>query len=57
MVPYEQSQAMADALKRAGKPFTFITLKGEDHWLSRSETRLQMLTAAMAFIEANNPPN
>ena len=57
VVPYAQSQIMADALKRAGKPVTFVTLKGEDHWLSRGETRLQMLTAAMAFIEANNPPN
>ena len=57
VVPYAQSEAMAEALQRAGKPVSFVTLKGEDHWLSRSETRLQMLTAAMAFIEANNPPN
>ena len=57
VVKYEQSQVMADALKRAGKPVTFVTLKGEDHWLSRGETRLQMLAASMAFIETNNPPN
>jgi dipeptidyl aminopeptidase/acylaminoacyl peptidase len=57
VVPYEQSKIMAGALKRAGKPVQFVTLKGEDHWLSRSETRLQMLTAMMTFIETHNPPD
>jgi dipeptidyl aminopeptidase/acylaminoacyl peptidase len=57
VVPYEQSVVMEAALKRAGKPVEFVTLKSEDHWLSRSETRLQMLTAAMAFLAKNNPPD
>ena len=57
VVPFAQSQIMADSLARAGRPATLVTLKGEDHWLSRGDTRLQMLTAAMSFIEANNPPN
>jgi dipeptidyl aminopeptidase/acylaminoacyl peptidase len=57
VVPYSQSQAMADALKRAGKPYEFITLKSEDHWLSRGETRLQMLQASVAFLQKNNPPD
>jgi dipeptidyl aminopeptidase/acylaminoacyl peptidase len=56
VVPYQQSQVMADALNRAGKPFTLVTLKGEDHWGSRSETRLQLLTAVIDFLEKNNPP-
>jgi dipeptidyl aminopeptidase/acylaminoacyl peptidase len=56
VVPFEQSQVMADALKAAGKPVEFVTLPGEDHWLSRSETRLQMLQATVKFLEANNPP-
>jgi dipeptidyl aminopeptidase/acylaminoacyl peptidase len=34
-----------------------VTLPGEDHWLSRSETRLAMLEAAVRFITANNPPD
>jgi dipeptidyl aminopeptidase/acylaminoacyl peptidase len=55
VVPYDQSHEMAQALKRAGKPVEMITLKGEDHWLSRSETRMQMLKAAVAFVEAHNP--
>jgi dipeptidyl aminopeptidase/acylaminoacyl peptidase len=57
VVPYGQSQIMADALKRAGKQVELVTLKREDHWLSRSATRLQMLQATVAFLEANNPPN
>jgi dipeptidyl aminopeptidase/acylaminoacyl peptidase len=57
VVPYEQSDLMLSALKRAGKPVTLVTLKHEDHWLSRSETRLQMLQATVDFLKANNPPN
>jgi hypothetical protein len=29
----------------------------EDHWLSRSATRLQMLEATVAFLRTNNPPD
>ncbi len=57
VVPYQQSQKMADALKDAGKPFEFVELEGEDHWLSLSETRQAMLKAAVAFVEKHNPPN
>jgi dipeptidyl aminopeptidase/acylaminoacyl peptidase len=57
VVPIEQSEDMADALKAAGKPVTFIKLKSEDHWLSRTETREQMLSATVDFLERNNPPN
>ena len=55
VVPIEQSRVMAEALRRAGKPVEFVELPGEDHWLSRSETRLQMLAATVRFLEANNP--
>lgn len=57
VVPLEQTTAMADALKAAGKPYEILIQDGEDHWLSRGATRLEMLTAAMAFVEKNNPPN
>jgi dipeptidyl aminopeptidase/acylaminoacyl peptidase len=57
VVPYEQSEVMADALKHAGKPFELVTLKREDHWLSHSATRFQMLQATVAFLKANNPPD
>jgi dipeptidyl aminopeptidase/acylaminoacyl peptidase len=55
VVPFQQSQWMADAIKAAGKKVEFVPLSGEDHWLSRSETRQQMLTAMVRFIETNNP--
>jgi dipeptidyl aminopeptidase/acylaminoacyl peptidase len=56
VVPYEQSDLMYDALRRANKQVELVTLKHEDHWLSRSETRLQMLQATVDFLRANNPP-
>jgi dipeptidyl aminopeptidase/acylaminoacyl peptidase len=57
VVPYEQSELIFSALKRAGKSVEMVTMKHEDHWLSRSETRLQMLQASVDFLRANNPPN
>lgn len=57
VVPLEQSQIMAEALERAGKPYELVVQKGEDHWLSRGETRLEMLQATMAFVEEHNPPD
>jgi dipeptidyl aminopeptidase/acylaminoacyl peptidase len=55
VVPFEQSQIMADALKRAGKPVEMVVLNHEDHWLSHSDTRLQMLQATIDFLARNNP--
>lgn len=56
-VPADQSQAMAAALKRAHKPYELLTLKSEDHFLSREETRVAMLKAAVDFVKRNNPPD
>jgi acetyl esterase/lipase len=55
VAPIEQSRVMAEALRRAGKPVAFVELPGEDHWLSRSTTRRQMLAEIVRFLEANNP--
>jgi len=57
VVPIAQSREMADALRKAGKPVEMVVLKSDDHWLSRGATRLQMLEAAMTFVEKNNPAN
>lgn len=51
-----QSRKMADALRAAGKSVELVELKGEDHWLSRGDTRLAMLQATVDFLEKNNPP-
>lgn len=57
VVPIVQSEDMESALKRAGKTVEFVKLDGEDHWLSRSATRLEMLKAMMAFVEKYDPPD
>jgi dipeptidyl aminopeptidase/acylaminoacyl peptidase len=56
VVPYGQSEEMAKALKRAGKSVEFVSLPHEDHWLSHSATREQMLEAIVYFLERNDPP-
>jgi dipeptidyl aminopeptidase/acylaminoacyl peptidase len=56
VVPTEQSEKMAAALKKAGKTYQLIALEGEDHWLSRAKTRVEMLKAIAEFLSAHNPP-
>lgn len=50
VVPIGQSIRMENKLKEAGKPVTFVKLKGGDHWLSTSETRLQTLRELDKFV-------
>ncbi|WP_304188009.1 prolyl oligopeptidase family serine peptidase [Phenylobacterium aquaticum] len=57
IIPTSQGQAMEKALRAAGKSVQMIMLEKEDHWFSRAETRQQMLTSLVAFLEKNNPPN
>jgi dipeptidyl aminopeptidase/acylaminoacyl peptidase len=57
VVLFDQSASMAAALTRAGKPVEFVTLPQTDHWLTKGETRLAMLNAAVAFVEKHNPPD
>jgi dipeptidyl aminopeptidase/acylaminoacyl peptidase len=44
-------------LKHLKKDVEMVSLKHEDHWLSSSETRLQMLQSSVAFLRAHNPPD
>jgi dipeptidyl aminopeptidase/acylaminoacyl peptidase len=53
IVPNDQSERMAHALRSAGKSVTVATLSGEDHWLSRTETRLQVLKELDSFLKSN----
>jgi len=57
VVPYEQSEMLVKAMKRAGKPVEFVSLDKEDHWLSRGATRLKMLQASVEFLRKYNPPD
>jgi dienelactone hydrolase len=51
-----QSELMESALKEAGKPVTFIRLEGDDHWLSKSSTRLQALKEIEPFLAKHLNP-
>jgi len=50
VVPNAQSEKMVSALKSAGKSVSVAILAGEDHWLSRTETRVQVLKELDAFL-------
>ncbi len=56
VVPYEQTEYFADALRRAGKAVEVVELEGEDHWLSRASGRLAVFNALVPFLERHNPP-
>jgi len=56
-VPFAQSQMMLRALGGEGPNAHLVTLPGEDHFLSSPATRAAAMNAAVAFLEANNPPN
>jgi dipeptidyl aminopeptidase/acylaminoacyl peptidase len=49
-VPPEQSQIMADALKRAGKPGELMKIGGDDHYLSSPTTGREFLSRIEAFL-------
>ncbi len=55
VVPYDQSRVMERALRRADKHVELIKLKGEDHWLSVADTRLQTLRQMDRFIAEHLP--
>jgi dipeptidyl aminopeptidase/acylaminoacyl peptidase len=50
VVPIQQSQRMAERLQQAGREVRFVTMPNDDHWLSNSETRTQMLRETEAFL-------
>ena len=55
VVRLNQSQRMSSALRKADKSVKMVTLKGEDHWLSGSKTRVAMLGAIAEFLAIHNP--
>ncbi len=50
VVPIAQSTAMAKTLAERNVKVTYVQLAGEDHWLSRGTTRLQVLTEIGKFL-------
>jgi dipeptidyl aminopeptidase/acylaminoacyl peptidase len=57
VVPISQSRGMAKALKTLNKAHTLIELPGEDHWLSRSASRVRVLTELETFLAAHLAPH
>jgi dipeptidyl aminopeptidase/acylaminoacyl peptidase len=55
VVQPEQSRIMQAAARRAGRTVQLVTLRGEDHNLSRGATRVEMLRAIAEFLRANLP--
>lgn len=55
IVSPDQSRTMAAALKSAGKPYELLLLDGENHYLTRSATRTQVLEATEAFLAKHLP--
>jgi dipeptidyl aminopeptidase/acylaminoacyl peptidase len=53
VVPNEQSERMARALSSSGKSVTLVKLQGEDHWLSLSATRIEVLRQLELFLAKN----
>ncbi len=50
-VPYSQFMSMTRALKKAGKDFDGVTMKGNDHYLKTTEARTEMLGRSIAFLD------
>jgi dipeptidyl aminopeptidase/acylaminoacyl peptidase len=57
VVPPSQSKNMANTLRKAGKSVKTLELKGDDHYLSLSETRLESLQALTQFVNEQLKPD
>ena len=55
VIPFKQSEKMHKALSKKGKNSKLVPLKGADHWLWSSTTRLQILKELDAFLKEHNP--
>lgn len=56
VVPIEQSRRMRSRLTAAGKEVRFVELRGDDHYFSDEETRIQMLRELENFLAQNLTP-
>jgi dipeptidyl aminopeptidase/acylaminoacyl peptidase len=51
VVPIEQSEQMAQAMDKAGKPYQFVRVTGDDHQMRNASSRKQMLEAMDKFLQ------
>jgi dipeptidyl aminopeptidase/acylaminoacyl peptidase len=52
-VPIDQSTQERDALKKAGKDVSFVSIDGDDHYLNLASTRIRVLTEIATFLDAH----
>lgn len=57
IIKANQSRRMKDALKKAGKPVELMLMKGGDHSLLTSESRLEALQALDKFVNEHIGPS
>ncbi|WDI32863.1 prolyl oligopeptidase family serine peptidase [Hyphococcus flavus] len=50
-VPFYQSKIMSDALDEEGVYHEFVELKGNDHYFSSAESRIEMLRRSIDFVD------
>jgi dipeptidyl aminopeptidase/acylaminoacyl peptidase len=50
-VPIEQSEQMAQAMDKAGKPYQFVRVASDDHQMRKAVSRKQMLEAMDKFLQ------
>lgn len=53
VVDFTQAKLMQKSLSKAKKQVKLVALKNEDHFLSKSETRLKALTEITSFLDAH----
>jgi dipeptidyl aminopeptidase/acylaminoacyl peptidase len=51
VVPPNQSQMMADAVRAKGLPVEYLTFEGEQHGFRRADTIVRTLEAELAFYQ------
>ena len=52
VVPPNQSEMMADALRRKGRPVAYLTFAGEQHGFRKAENIIRSLEAELYFYGA-----
>ena len=55
VVPIKQSRLMHEALSKASKDSVLVELEDDDHWISTSQNRLEVLKEISVFLQKHNP--
>ncbi len=56
-VDHSQSSKMYAAMQKAGKPVEFVSIPLADHYFTRQEDRVALLTSMESFLGRHNPPD